>query len=216
MNTRGRRAGEIRSVEQALDVIFGGRVAKMLLDQVGDVNAVLQLSDGDLRGLGASDESIQLLNAAKFLKFKPLKEQVRSPQTALEYLKHLEFYDHEGFWMLCMDRSNRPIGELVPIQISEGGRAGAIVDEKLVLRKALIRGASSVIIAHNHPSGSAHPSRADYQVTEVLEAAFKKVKIHLFDHVIVTQNDRYFSFGEQGIGFSGMRKQIQKIKEQAA
>ena len=71
--------------------------------------------------------------------------------------------------------------------VSKGGMSGTVVDPKVVFSTALKRRASSIILAHNHPSGNLHPSHADIQLTRNFMAAGKVLQIPLEDHLIVTK-----------------------------
>lgn len=82
--------------------------------------------------------------------------------------------------------------------LSKGGISGSIVDIRVILGIALKCNSTSVIIAHNHPSGNLKPSDADRTITKNLKEACKLLDISLLDHLIVTKSD-YFSFSDEGI-----------------
>lgn len=123
------------------------------------------------------------------------KPQIRSSQDAYQLLSiNLEDLPHEEFWILLLNRANRVIGREC---ISAGGVSGTVVDAKIVFRKALEYQASSLILAHNHPSGNLAPSTADRQLTTKLVQAGKHLDISVLDHLIVT-NSSYYSFADEG------------------
>ena len=101
----------------------------------------------------------------------------------------------EEFKVLLLNRSNKVLG-IYPM--SKGGVSGTIVDSKLVFSVALKCNASSIIIAHNHPSGNLTPSEADKSLTKKLKEAGKFLDIQLLDHLIITK-DGYYSFVDEGI-----------------
>lgn len=101
----------------------------------------------------------------------------------------------EEFKVLLLNRSNQVLG-IYPL--SKGGTASTVVDAKLVFSVALKCNASSIIIAHNHPSGNLNPSEADKSITEKLKKAGKYLEINLLDHLIVTKDD-FFSFNDNGL-----------------
>lgn len=101
----------------------------------------------------------------------------------------------EEFKVLLLNRSNQVLG-IYPL--SKGGTASTVVDAKLVFSVALKCNASSIIIAHNHPSGNLNPSEADKSITEKLKKAGKYLEITLLDHLIVTKDD-FFSFNDNGL-----------------
>lgn len=102
---------------------------------------------------------------------------------------------HEEFWILLVNRSNRVIDK---IRISQGGVAGTIVDMKLILKQAILKLASGIILCHNHPSGNTKYSREDKEITEKIKNAAKFVDISVLDHVIVADID-YLSFADEGL-----------------
>ena len=89
----------------------------------------------------------------------------------------------EEFNILLLDRSNRVMA-LCPI--SKGGVSGTVVDLKIVFAAAIKGRASSIILAHNHPSGNLQPSQADIDLTKKFEKAGKLLDIPVLDHVILS------------------------------
>ncbi len=102
---------------------------------------------------------------------------------------------HEEFWIIYLNNSNKVIEQL---QLSKGGITGTLVDVRLTLKKALELSATSLILVHNHPSGTLLASEPDKQLTRKLKAAAQSLDIKVLDHVIVTENS-YFSFADEGV-----------------
>lgn len=102
---------------------------------------------------------------------------------------------HEEFWVLYLNNSNKV---MYKTQISKGGITGTVVDTRIVYKTALEHGATSIILVHNHPSGTLVASEADKQITRKLKEAGKHLDIPVLDHVIVTEKS-YFSFADEGI-----------------
>ena len=102
---------------------------------------------------------------------------------------------HEEFWIVLLNNSNKVISKT---QLSKGGITGTIVDVRLVFKIALEMGATSLILCHNHPSGTLKPSDADIKITQKLKRAGESLEINVLDHLIVTENS-YFSFVDDGI-----------------
>jgi DNA repair protein RadC len=75
---------------------------------------------------------------------------------------------------------------------------GTVADPRIILRKALEEDAVSIILCHNHPSGSLKPSRADEELTLKIKEAARYFDIKVLDHLIVSE-DGYFSFADEGI-----------------
>ena len=109
----------------------------------------------------------------------------------------LEIYDREIFFVMLINRANT-IQSI--FTVSSGTLTGTVVDRGMIAREAILRRASSVIIAHNHPSGSLIASEADKRVTKDLDAALRVLDIKLFDHLILNplEND-YSAFSDQGL-----------------
>ena len=84
------------------------------------------------------------------------------------------------------------------VQISQGGIAGTVADPKLIFAAALKGCASSVILAHNHPSGNLTPSQADIQLTGKLKEAGKFLDLPVLNYVILAQ-EAHFSFADEGL-----------------
>ena len=101
---------------------------------------------------------------------------------------------HEEFWVLLMSRSNVVIGKHF---LSKGGQAGTVVDPKIVFKTALEHGAASLVLVHNHPSGSLKPSSADISITKKLMELGKMMEIAVHDHLIV-YNDTFLSLADEG------------------
>lgn len=102
---------------------------------------------------------------------------------------------HEEFWVIYLNKGNRIIDKE---RVSSGGVAGTVVDVKIILKNALQKLASGIILAHNHPSGNMQPSDADISVTKKLKEAAKLMEMHILDHIIVGETD-YYSFADNGI-----------------
>ena len=84
--------------------------------------------------------------------------------------------------------------------VSVGGITSAIVDLRLILSIALTTLATSIVLCHNHPSGSLKPSQNDIDVTHKIKEAAKYMDIYVQDHIIVTfEPGKYFSFADDGL-----------------
>ncbi len=102
---------------------------------------------------------------------------------------------HEEFWIIYLNNSNKVLQKN---QLSKGGITGTLVDVRLVLKNALENGATSIILVHNHPSGTLKPSVADKQLTLKLKTASESLDIKVLDHLIVTEK-AYFSFADENL-----------------
>ncbi len=107
----------------------------------------------------------------------------------------LRDYKHEVFAVLFLNRANKINHFQV---VSEGGITGTVADPRIILKKALEEDAVSIILCHNHPSGSLKPSRADEELTHKIREAARYFDIKVLDHLIVS-DDGYYSFADEGI-----------------
>lgn len=101
---------------------------------------------------------------------------------------------HEEAHILLL---NNRLGLIRRERIGVGGITEVAVDVRIILRSALISGATAMIFVHNHPSGSLTPSGNDDSLTERLRKACEVMRVYLADHVIVTDSG-YYSYREQG------------------
>jgi len=101
---------------------------------------------------------------------------------------------YESFYILLLNRGNKVLGLF---RVSEGGISGTVVDPKKVFGVALKGQASSLIMAHNHPSGNLQPSEADRKLTKKLRDAGTLLDIDVLDHIILNDSE-YYSFADMG------------------
>jgi DNA repair protein RadC len=107
----------------------------------------------------------------------------------------LKDYRYEVFAVIFLNRANKINHFEI---VSSGGITGTVADPRIILKKALEENAVSIILCHNHPSGSLRPSRADEELTLKIKEAAKYLDIKVIDHIIVSE-DGYFSFADEGI-----------------
>jgi DNA repair protein RadC len=88
----------------------------------------------------------------------------------------------ESMRVLCLDVRHRVVRDVV---VAHGGRCGVGVSPCAVFAPAIAHGAGAVILAHNHPSGDATPSRGDFEMTRQIIAAGRILGIKVLDHVVV-------------------------------
>jgi len=167
-----------------------------------DLNTLSSLQVKDLcrfKGLGPV-KAIGIVAALELGRRKRLTEtpvlKINSSRDAFEYMSPvLMDLRHEEFWILLLNRNNRIIRRE---RISQGGMSGTVVDAKHVFKIALQELASSIVLAHNHPSGNQKPSEPDIQLTRQLVQAGKFLDLPVCDHLIISANS-YFSFADEGM-----------------
>lgn len=124
--------------------------------------------------------------------------KVNTSKISYDFIK--KFYSgdievYESFFILLLNRANKTVGYA---KISQGGVVGTCVDIKIIAKYAVDSLASSVILAHNHPSGNTAPSEQDKIITQRIKKALALLDVEVFDHIILTE-DSYYSFADEGI-----------------
>lgn len=103
--------------------------------------------------------------------------------------------NHEEFWIMLLDRGNKIIDTF---KVSQGGITGTVIDVRLILKTALEKFASSLILCHNHPSGTMQASEADITITNKISDAGKIMDIPVLDHIIIC-NNQHLSLADEGM-----------------
>jgi len=180
-------------------------VAKELLSAVNhDLQHVGKLSVKEIlklkvKGIGEAKAIIIAaaleLGVRRDAAFKKKDVVIHSKDIA-EYLKaKLQYKKHEVFAVIFLNRSNKVNHFEI---VSEGGITGTVADPRIILKKALSYDAVSLVLCHNHPSGSVKPSRQDEDLTHKIKEAAKFFDILVLDHIIVSE-EGYYSFADEGI-----------------
>ena len=120
---------------------------------------------------------------------KPLLTARQVYECMIPQLKGLQ---HEECWILLLNGQNYLVGKILA---SSGGSSMTVIDVRQILRAALDKGASSLILVHNHPTGNPTPSQADIRQTDALRKGAGAMGLALLDHVVVA-DDCFFSFSE--------------------
>lgn len=125
--------------------------------------------------------------------------QIASAQDAYNIFKKIfnaDTFDWcEEFIILCLNNSNKVVGFY---KLSSGGMTGTIVDVRMIFTTALKSLATSIILAHNHPSGKLIPSEADKTITKKIIEAGQVLDIKILDHLIIN-DESFFSFSNEGL-----------------
>lgn len=122
---------------------------------------------------------------------------INSSSDAYNAVAHLLLEkDVESFFVMLLSNNNKLI-RIVPI--SHGGINETLVDRKIVFKAAIENNAVKIILTHNHPSGDMKPSQADINTTRTIVEAGKIMSIQVLDHLIIGEDDRYYSFLDNGM-----------------
>lgn len=129
---------------------------------------------------------------------KPIiKSSLDAYNVLLDFFPETTIHLQERFVVMYLNRANKVIG-VFPVSI--GGITSTVVDIRLILSVALTTATTSIILAHNHPSGAIKPSKVDIELTTKIKEAGKYMDIPVNDHIIISsERGKYFSFAEDGL-----------------
>ncbi len=179
-------------------------LARKILDAAGnDLDRLGRFTVSDfmkIKGIGKA-KAITIVSALEIGRRRKIYQadanhKITSSRDVFEiFYPQLTDLIHEEFWILLLNRSNKVIEKK---KISQGGITGTVTDIRLIMKYAIDTLASSIIICHNHPSGSIQPSDADLQITKKLQESAAIMDIKLLDHIIIGGKD-YFSFADENL-----------------
>jgi len=176
---------------------------RILNDAAQDLNILSRLSVIELcqyKGIGPA-KAVAIIAALELGRRRKEQKEADRPllntsKRVYEHIRHVfEDLMHEEFWALFLNRQCRLIGKQ---QVGKGGNDFTPVDIKQVLRLALECRATSIILVHNHPSGSIHASVPDVQVTHRLREAAALLDLKVNDHLILAHRG-YSSLRDEGL-----------------
>ena len=199
------------SDSELLSIIIGSGTQQY--NAVDIAKNVLQIFDNNLNALGKARidqikgvDGVGAVTACKIMAAvelgrrrelcKAKAQMAIQSATAIYNLMHPILMDltHEEFHILLMNQNFKLIKLL---KLSQGGLTETAVDVRVIIREAVLCNAITIAMVHNHPSGNIKPSRYDDNVTETIKKACDTMRLHLLDHVIVTDG-QYYSYAEQG------------------
>ena len=123
-------------------------------------------------------------------------DSIRSSLDVARMMSFIGDFPVEEFWVILLNRKNKVIGREC---VARGGVSAVMVDMRILLKPAITRLASGVVLCHNHPSGSIQPSLEDRKLTKRVASAVELLDIKLVDHVIITSDrSQFYSFADQG------------------
>lgn len=180
-------------------------IAHALLDRFGSLSQVLDASVEELKKVpGISDHSATLLalvtELARFYQVDCAQrvECLTTLEACGSYLVPYFFgRSSETVFLLCLDAKCKV---LCCKEVGQGSVNSASISVRKVVETALAANATTVVLAHNHPSGVALPSEEDILTTRRIAAALNAVEVHLADHVVVADGD-YVSIAQSGCRF---------------
>lgn len=178
--------------------------ARALLAQFGSLPAVLDAAPVQLqqvKGVGPKNTfALHFIQgvARRYLHQRVVgKEYVRSSREVADYLIHsMRGLQHEVLTVVFLDAAHAVLDATV---VAEGTVTVNTIYPRELVKAALARNASALVIAHNHPSGSLTPSRQDSELTRSLYLVCSFMHLDLLDHLIIGAGDQVYSFADQGV-----------------
>ena len=175
---------------------------KILSDYHNNLNELGKASIEELcryKGIGSA-KAISILAASELGK----RRKEESVKERITILSSKDVYDCfyptmcdlpiEECWVLLLNQGSRIIDK---VKISAGGLSATAVDVRCILREALLKRASAIVLCHNHPSGNIRPSKEDDLLTKHVAQASGCMDIRLVDHIILTDG-AFYSYADEG------------------
>ena len=176
---------------------------RILNDHDGHLSEISEMSAKDFvkRHKGVGPAKALALLAGIELGLRAAKDAARrkdiqllSSRSAYQYMRdQFKDLDHEEFWAVFLTNRATVIKKQF---IASGGQASTIVDNKILMRRALENKCTRMIVFHNHPSGTLSPSIQDDALTKKIKAACEIFDIRLDDHIIITP-DYFYSYNDE-------------------
>lgn len=179
-------------------------LARDLVGRFGSLNGLFAATAEELQAVhGMGEAKYVQLQAVLEMSRRALGEQMRtrdvlsSPKAVRDWLRlRMATLPHEVFMVLLLDAQNCLIEA---VELFRGTLTQTSVYPREVVKLALAHNAASIILAHNHPSGVAEPSKADELLTRSLKQALAMVDVKVLDHFVVAGSTPPLSFAERGL-----------------
>ena len=175
---------------------------RILADCGNNLNTLGKMSLHELmryNGIGEA-KAVTILAACELGKRRhatpaAVRPDLGSASAAYDYmLPKMQDLDVEEAWVLLM---NQRFHLVKAVRLSHGGLSETAVDVRIVMREAILAGATVLTLCHNHPSGNCRPSGDDDRLTQNIRKACETMRIYMADHIIVTDGC-YYSYAEEG------------------
>ena len=190
----------LRDADGRLTVLAGQSVSRLSANPgIGPSKAVTVLAAFELgRRLIAEDNSREY-------------QQIMDPEAIYRIMiPRLKGLSHEECWVMYLDRAHHPIS---CERLTSGGSSATVIDNRMIVRRALELHADALALVHNHPSGSPRPGKADIEMTGRLKKAAGQFDIRILDHVVVSDSS-YFSFADEQVYMADSRpSQVAQVAE---
>lgn len=200
MNDEGKSMPDYELIELLLTYVIPRRdvkpIAKNLIRKFGSLSGVLMAKPNDLQEIdGVKESSVVLFKAIKEaahrLTWSELsdgdKPVISNWDAMIDYCRsEMALLDVEEFRVIFLNVKWQVVGE----EIMQRGTINQVaIHPREVVKMAMEKKASAVILVHNHPSGDVKPSRADIDMTKQIKIALESISITLVDHIIIGKNN---------------------------
>jgi len=176
---------------QELLSLNNGKLSKLSDMPITKLQGIMGIGPGKVASLMAAFEL-----GRRFMMESSVNDATVITGSRLVYdmmLPHFKGLDHEECWVVFLDSAQRVISRDM---MSSGGGHSTVIDNKMIMKMALEKHASYLILTHNHPFGGSKPGKADIKQTSALKEVAGAFDILLLDHVVVSQ-DGYYSFSDE-------------------
>ncbi|MBR2240810.1 MAG: hypothetical protein IJ890_05475 [Clostridia bacterium] len=192
---------EVEEQIQVFSKLLNQKYKKRDFKEISNYDLYTLLTDISIRNNIKNEKLKQLLenisNIANLYFFTKLKklDKVSEPEQVVEFLRSRLKNTEEECIAIFLDSQNKIIKYET---ISKGTISRSAIYPSKIAKISLLTNSRSVIVAHNHPSGTLKPSENDILSTTVIQKALKTIEVFLLDSIIIT-NDNYYSFKENNI-----------------
>ena len=178
-------------------------IAKNVMNKFNDLNTLSKARFDEFESIDGvgTQTACKIMAAVELGKRRQAATAGLRPDmsTAIRIYNHMlpkmQDLSHEEFWVLLMNQNYKL---LKAERISIGGITETYADIRIIMREVLLNNATILAVCHNHPSGSLTPSREDNTLTIAIKNACSVMRVHFFDHVIVTDG-AYYSYKKHGM-----------------
>ena len=201
MSVRGVRS--LEDTELLSLLLEDEELASALMSEYGSLRSIAQLPLSRLRmSAGLGTKRSERISVAVEIGRRitsadgDIEQHITSSNDAVEIMRaKIKDLQHEECWVIFLSNSNRILDTY---RISQGGIQATVVDQRIIVKRALELLATRLILVHNHPSGSTTPSNADITLTRRVSEATALFDIQLLDHIIISSTGSYYSFKQEG------------------
>ena len=209
-------ADDYQVLEYILTLVIKRRdtneLAHTLISQFGSLAKVFNAEEQELQKVKGITPTISFfLHSLPFIyrnykmSMKQPKVNLSCPRDVFNYLGDCIYHlPQEEFYIICLDSGKNVINHKI---VAIGGNSQVAILYREIVRFAVNSNASSVVFLHNHPNASANPSEEDIETTRRLFMSLHVENIDVFDHVIVSSDESFYSFAHDG--------QLSKFQEEA-